>query len=92
MADSSIASYVQVILKLFANNTAVALMSKCTIFLKNRNVVMTPIEASSLLDASSGIPFASMEGSKIIQLPLTTSTVVDENGQQIQLQVWNRSA
>lgn len=48
---------------------------------------MTPIEASTLLGASTGIPFASMEGSKIIQLPLTTSTVVDENGQQIQLQV-----
>jgi len=49
--------------------------------------MMTPIDANSLLDASDGIPFTSLGSSKIIQLPITTSTMVDENGQQIQLQV-----
>ena len=60
------------------------------IYFQNGNVVVTPFDGTGLLDASGNLTFSNLGSNKIIQtiqIPVSSSSMLDDGGQQLQLQV-----
>ena len=59
------------------------------IYFQNGNVV-TPFDGTGLLDASGNLTFSNLGSNKIIQtiqIPVSSASMLDDGGQQLQLQV-----
>ena len=60
-------------------------------FLQNGNVVVTPLDGSSLIDAAGNFTFSNLGSNKIIQtIQIPSSSMMDDGGHQLQLQVYNK--
>ena len=58
------------------------------IFCQNGNVVVTPLDGTSLLDGN--LTFSNLGSNKIIQtiqIPVSSAAMLDDGGNQLQLQV-----
>ena len=51
--------------------------------------MVTPLDGTGLIDASGNITFSNLDNKLIqtIQIPVSSSNLIDDNGQPLQLQV-----